>query len=263
MANIILEVRDVSKCYGGSRKGHRGHAESMTRALDHVSFTVAEGEFVAIMGPSGSGKSTLLNCMATIDDPTNGHIIIGGKDVVGLNAREKARFRREELGFVFQESNLLDTLTVRENIALALTLTNVPAREITARVEAIAKQLGIAGTLGRYPYEISGGQKQRAAAARAVITKPRLILADEPTGALDTKSARELMKALAFLNSMGSTILMVTHDANVASNCGRIVFIRDGKLWGQLTRGGEDRATFLTRIVATTTRLEGDEGNDA
>ena len=219
--NTIVEVRDVSKCYGG-KMGRHGHTESMTRALDHVNFSVDQGEFVAIMGPSGSGKSTLLNCLATIDTPTNGHIIIGGKDVVGLSSKELARFRREELGFVFQDSNLLDTLTIRENIALALTISRVPAR---------------------------------------TITKPHLILADEPTGALDTKSARELLDALEFLHALGATILMVTHDSSVASHSDRIVFIRDGRLWGQMSRSNNDRKTFLARIIAATSQLEEGEEN--
>ncbi len=251
----IVEVRDVSKCYGG-KMGRHGHTENMTRALDHVNFTVEQGEFVAIMGPSGSGKSTLLNCLATIDSPTNGHIIIGGRDVVGLSSKELARFRREELGFVSQDSNLLDTLTIRENIALALTISRVPARTINEQVESLARQLSIEQTLDRYPYEVSGGQKQRAAAARAFITKPHLILADEPTGALDTKSARDLLDALEFLHGLGATILMVTHDSSVASHSDRIVFIRDGRLWGQMSRGGNDRKTFLARIIAATSQLE-------
>ena len=259
VSNKIVEVRDVSKCYGG-KMGRRGHAESMTRALDHVNFSVAQGEFVAIMGPSGSGKSTLLNCLATIDTPTNGRIVIGGKDIVGLSSKELARFRREELGFVFQDSNLLDTLTIRENIALALTISRVPARTINEQVESLARQLSIEQTLDRYPYEVSGGQKQRAAAARAVITRPHLILADEPTGALDTKSARELLETLEFLHAMGATILMVTHDSSVASHSDRIVFIRDGRLWGQMSRGDNDRKTFLARIIAATSQLE--EGDD-
>ena len=250
--NTIVEVRDVSKCYGG-KMGRHGHTESMTRALDHVNFSVDQGEFVAIMGPSGSGKSTLLNCLATIDTPTNGHIIIGGKDVVGLSSKELARFRREELGFVFQDSNLLDTLTIR--------ISRVPARTINEQVESLARQLSIEQTLDRYPYEVSGGQKQRAAAARAFITKPHLILADEPTGALDTKSARELLDALEFLHALGATILMVTHDSSVASHSDRIVFIRDGRLWGQMSRSNNDRKTFLARIIAATSQLEEGEEN--
>lgn len=261
----IVEVRDVSKCYGGAqnKRGKHGHTESMTRALDHISFYVEAGEFVGIMGPSGSGKSTLLNCLATIDVPTNGRITIGGKDIVGLSSKELARFRREELGFIFQDSNLLDTLTIRENISLALTLTHTPSREVVSQVNELGRRLGISETLDRYPYEVSGGQKQRAAAARAVITKPHLILADEPTGALDTKSARDLMNTMGFLNQMGATILMVTHDSGVASYCNRIVFIRDGKLWGQMSRGNDDRKTFLSRIIAATSQLEEGDSYDA
>ncbi|MFR7746296.1 MAG: ABC transporter ATP-binding protein [Eggerthellaceae bacterium] len=270
MTNAIVEVRDISKCYGGAtRAGSRGHSkhhkhtESMTRALDHVTFTVAPGEFVAIMGPSGSGKSTLLNCLATIDVPTNGSVIIGGKNVVGMSSREVARFRREQLGFIFQDSNLLDTLTIRENIALALTLTHVPSSEVVPRVNALAQQLGIAETLNRYPYEVSGGQKQRVAAARAVITKPHLVLADEPTGALDTRSARDLMGTLEFLHKGGTTILMVTHDAKVASYCDRVLFIRDGKLWGQMGKRDDERKEFYSRIVVTAAQLEEGEFGDA
>lgn len=261
----IVEVRDVSKCYGGvqNKRGKHGHIENMTRALDHISFYVEAGEFVGIMGPSGSGKSTLLNCLATIDVPTNGRITIGGKDIVGLSSKELARFRREELGFIFQDSNLLDTLTIRENISLALTLTHTPSREVVSQVNELGRRLGISETLDRYPYEVSGGQKQRAAAARAVITKPHLILADEPTGALDTKSARDLMNTMGFLNQMGATILMVTHDSGVASYCNRIVFIRDGKLWGQMSRGNDDRKTFLSRIIAATSQLEEGDSYDA
>lgn len=261
----IVEVRDVSKCYGGvqNKRGKHGHIENMTRALDHISFYVEAGEFVGIMGPSGSGKSTLLNCLATIDAPTNGRITIGGKDIVGLSSKELARFRREELGFIFQDSNLLDTLTIRENISLALTLTHTPSREVVSQVNELGRRLGISETLDRYPYEVSGGQKQRAAAARAVITKPHLILADEPTGALDTKSARDLMNTMGFLNQMGATILMVTHDSSVASYCNRIVFIRDGKLWGQMSRGNDDRKTFLSRIIAATSQLEEGDSYDA
>ncbi len=260
MAEKILEVRDVSKCYGG--RGKKNHEASMTRALDHVNFYVEQGEYLAIMGPSGSGKSTLLNCIATIDTPTSGRIVVGGKDVTSLRSKDLAQFRREELGFVFQDSNLLDTLTIRENIALALTISHVPAKQIATQVESLAQRLNIETTLDRYPYEVSGGQKQRAAAARAVITKPHLMLADEPTGALDTKSARDLLDAFAFLNSLGTTILMVTHDSTVASYCERIVFIRDGKLWGQMRRGSSDRRSFHSRIVEATTRMEEGDSYD-
>lgn len=268
MVKKILEVCDVSKFYG--QKAHRRgakhkdvqEASGITRALDHINFFVEEGEYIAIMGPSGSGKSTLLNCVSTIDEPSSGHILISGNDITGMSIKELARFRREELGFVFQDANLLDTLTIRENIALALTISRVSSKEIDMRVEALAKNLSIEETLDRYPYEVSGGQRQRAAAARAVITKPHLVLADEPTGALDSKSARDLLGAFSFLNSLGATIMMVTHDASVASYCGRIIFIRDGKLWGQLTKGEEGRQAFFERIVETVTHLEEGESND-
>lgn len=263
MPETILEVQNISKCYGGRGKHRKGHDENTTKALDSVSFSVEAGEFVAIMGPSGSGKSTLLNCLATIDAPTEGSIAVGGKSVVGLSSAEVAKFRREELGFIFQDSNMLDTLTIRENIALALTLTNAPAREVKPQVEGLAARLGIESTLDRYPYEVSGGQRQRAAAARAVITKPRLILADEPTGALDSKATKDLLANLVFLNKGGATIVMVTHDSNVASYCGRILFIRDGKLWGEMLRGSNDRKTFLARILAATTRMEEGDSYDA
>ena len=263
MPEKILEVRNISKRYGSKGKHRKGCGENATNALDSVSFSVEAGEFVAVMGPSGSGKSTLLNCLATIDEPTEGCIVVGGRAVVGLSAKEVAKFRREELGFIFQDSNMLDTLTIRENIALALTLTDTPAREVKARVEALAARLGIESTLDRYPYEVSGGQRQRAAAARAVITNPRLVLADEPTGALDTKATKDLLANLVMLNNGGATIVMVTHDPNVASYCSRILFIRDGRLWGEMLRGKNDRKTFLARILAATTRMEEGDSYDA
>lgn len=257
MAGHVLEVQDVTKRYGG-----RKDDASATTALEGVSFFVDEGEFVGIMGPSGSGKSTLLNCISTIDVPTSGSIRIAGRDITRISSKEVAHFRRDELGFVFQDSNLLDTLTVRENIALALTIQKAPAREIPGRVEDAASRLGIAAILDKYPYQISGGQKQRAAAARAVITRPSLVLADEPTGALDSKSSGQLLETFELLSKMGSTIVMVTHDAFTASWCHRIVFIKDGRLWGQLRRGGDTRDAFFSKIVAATTRL-GSEACDA
>lgn len=256
----LLEVRDVSKCYGqgGLTKHKRIEAQHgvITQALSHISFTVAPGEFVGVMGPSGSGKSTLLNCIATIDEPTSGSIRVGATNLEALQGRALAAFRREELGFVFQDSNMLDTLTIQENIALPLSLAGVSAQEILKRTRTIATQLGIEKTLERFPYEVSGGQKQRAAAARAVIMRPSLILADEPTGALDSKSARELLTAFYSLKNSGATILMVTHDAATASWCDRIIFIRDGKLWGQMRRDERDRKEFHAAIVATVARLE-------
>jgi putative ABC transport system ATP-binding protein len=255
MPGHVLEVENVTKRYGGARGG------SATVALDGVSFYVDESEFVGIMGPSGSGKSTLLNCISTIDTLTDGAIRIAGRDITLLKSKELAQFRRDQLGFVFQDSNLLDTLTVRENIALALTIQKVPTREIPARVDDMAQRLGIAEVLDKYPYQISGGQKQRAAAARAVITRPSLVLADEPTGALDSKSSGQLLETFELLNRLGSTIVMVTHDAFTASWCHRIIFIKDGRLWGQLRRQNDTRDQFFARIVAATTRLGGEVRN--
>ncbi len=255
MPGHVLEVENVTKRYGGTRGGNA------TVALDGVSFYVDEGEFVGVMGPSGSGKSTLLNCISTIDTLTDGAIRIAGRDITLLKSKELAQFRRDQLGFVFQDSNLLDTLTVRENIALALTIQKVPTREIPARVDDMAQRLGIAEVLDKYPYQISGGQKQRAAAARAVITRPSLVLADEPTGALDSKSSGQLLETFELLNRLGSTIVMVTHDAFTASWCHRIIFIKDGRLWGQLRRQNDTRDQFFARIVAATTRLGGEVRN--
>ena len=245
-ASTVVEVRALSKRYG---TGGRKRDASVTQALDRVSFAVARGEFAGIMGPSGSGKSTLLNCLATIDAPTSGSIVIGGRDVTSLAGKELAKFRREDLGFIFQDSNLLDTLTAYENIALALTIQKVPAREIDPRVQEAARMLGIADVLQKYPYQMSGGQKQRVAAARATVTRPRLVLADEPTGALDSRSAAALLESLERLNKAGSTILMVTHDSFSASYCNRIIFIKDGGLYGELRRAGTDRSTFYRKIV--------------
>ncbi|GKG90164.1 ABC transporter ATP-binding protein [Gordonibacter pamelaeae] len=250
----VVEVRNVGKRYGIEGRKRDG---SVTQALDHVSFAVAAGEFTGIMGPSGSGKSTLLNCLATIDAPTSGSIHIGGRDVGSLAGKELARFRREELGFIFQDSNLLDTLTAYENIALALTIQKIPAREIDARVQEAARTLGISDVLQKHPYQLSGGQKQRVAAARATVGRPRLVLADEPTGALDSKSARQLLESLAYLNSRGSTILMVTHDSFSASYCNRIIFIKDGGLFGELRRSGAGRGAFYRKIVEMVSTMGG------
>lgn len=253
----LLEVQGLTKRYGSDASG-RG---TSTLALDNVSFSVEAGEFVGIMGPSGSGKSTLLNCIATIDAPTQGRIAIQGQDVTKLSPKQLSAFRRDQLGFVFQDSNLLDTLTAFENIALALTIKKTPAREIESRVRTVAEQLSIADTLDKYPYQLSGGQKQRVAAARATVAHPSLVLADEPTGALDSKAASQLLDSFGFLNKLGATLLMVTHDPATASHCGRIVFIKDGRLWGQLKRGGKDRKTFFNDIVALTSKLGGDQAD--
>ena len=253
----LLEVQGLTKRYG-SKTGALG---TSTLALDNVSFSVEAGEFVGIMGPSGSGKSTLLNCIATIDTPTQGRVAIQGQDVTKLSPKQLSAFRRDQLGFVFQDSNLLDTLTAFENIALAPTIKKTAASEIESRVRTVAEQLSIADTLDKYPYQLSGGQKQRVAAARATVAHPSLILADEPTGALDSKSASQLLDSFGFLNKLGATLLMVTHDPVTASHCGRIVFIKDGRLWGQLKREDKDRKAFFDDIVALTSKLGGDQAD--
>ena len=244
----MVEVRQVTKRY--QAQGRRQAGGAATQALDGVSFAVAEGEFVGIMGPSGSGKSTLLNCLATIDVPTSGSIAIDGVDITRLAGKQLARFRRDDLGFIFQDSNLLDTLTAFENIALALTIQKAPVREIDARVNAAARQLGIHEVLGSYPYQLSGGQRQRVAAARATIARPEAPCSPTSRPARSTrKSARQLLESLTVLNRAGATILMVTHDATSASYCERIMFIKDGRLSGELRRGAADRAAFYRGIA--------------
>ena len=257
-ATTVVEVRNVSKRYGAS--GRKRSEASVTQALDRVSFTVAAGEFVAIMGPSGSGKSTLLNCLATIDTPSSGQIVIGGRTVTDLRGRQLSDFRRDDLGFIFQDANLLDTLTAYENIALALTIQHVSAREIDGRVREAARVLGIEDVLDKRPFQMSGGQRQRVAAARATVTRPHLVLADEPTGALDSRSAAALLESLESLNARGATILMVTHDAVSASYCGRVIFIKDGRLFGELRRRGADRPAFRRRIVEVVASMSDDQG---
>ena len=250
----ILSVEHLRRDYGG-----RG---SVTHAVDDVSFSVERGEFVGIMGASGSGKSTLLNCIATIDTPTAGHIRVEGQDVTALKSRSLSRFRRERLGFVFQDCNRLDTLTAFENIALALTIRGTPAGEIEGRVKETAELLGITDCLNKYPYQMSGGQRQRTAAARAIITDPALVLADEPTGALDSRSAKLLLDRFEALNREGrATILMVTHDAFTASYCRRILFLQDGAVLTQLERGGQSRRAFFQQIIGVVTRLGGDQSD--
>ena len=250
----ILKVEHLEKYYG-----NRGN---VTKAVDDISFTVTQGEYIGIMGASGSGKTTLLNCISTIDSATAGHIFIRGQDVTQLKAKELSRFRREQLGFIFQEFNLLDTLTAFENIALALTVSGTPAKEIDGRVHNVAKRLEIDSILGKYPYQLSGGQQQRVASARAMITNPSLILADEPTGALDSKSARMLLDSFETLNrELGATILMVTHDAFTASYCKRILFIKDGKIFNELLRGADTRKAFFEKIIEVVTLLGGDNGD--
>lgn len=247
----ILRICDIEKYYG-----NRG---SMTKAIDSISFEVEEGEFVAIMGASGSGKTTLLNCISTIDKVTSGRILVDGTDVTKLKGNELNKFRREKLGFIFQDFNLLDTLTAYENIALALSIQNVPAARIDEAVKKAAAQLEIEDVLQKYPYHMSGGQKQRVASARALVTNPRLILADEPTGALDSRSSRLLMERFAVLNrSDRATILMVTHDSFTASYAGRILFVRDGKIFHELERGADNRKKFFDKIIDVVTMMGGD-----
>ena len=251
----ILSVQKVQKYYGNKA--------SLTRALDVISFDVEQGEFLAIMGASGSGKTTLLNCISTIDKVTAGHIFVAGKDITGLKGKELNRFRRQELGFIFQDFNLLDTLTAYENIALALSIQKTPVREMDERIRQAAEELGIGDVLNKYPYQMSGGQKQRVASARAIITNPKLILADEPTGALDSKSARLLLERFGYLNHMlGATILMVTHDAFTASYASRVIFIKDGRLVSEIQRGNQTRKEFFDKIIEVVTLLGGDL-NDA
>lgn len=250
----VLRVENIQKYYGN--KGN------ITKAIDNISFSVAPGEYIGIMGASGSGKTTLLNCISTIDSVTSGHIVIGGRDITTLNSKSLSRFRREQLGFIFQDFNLLDTLTAYENIALALTILKQPAHQIDAKVKAVAQQLAITSVLNKYPYQMSGGQKQRVASARAIVTNPSLILADEPTGALDSKSARMLLECFETLNDqLQATILMVTHDAFTASYCKRILFIKDGKIFNELVRGDRSRKEFFNRIIEVVTMLGGDNGN--
>ena len=246
----ILTVTDLRRVYG------KGGAAA--RALDGVSLSLEAGEFVGVMGPSGSGKTTLLNCVSTIDRPTSGSIVIDGQELTRLKGRELAKFRRERLGFIFQNCNLLDTLTAYENIALSLSILRFPAQKIDQRVREMAELLDIAGCLGKYPYQMSGGQQQRCAAARAMVTRPALVLADEPTGALDSQSARLLLDRLDELNrELGATILMVTHDAFTASCCQRVVFLRDGQLYLELRRGGDSRKAFFQKIIQAVTGMGG------
>lgn len=247
----ILELEKVEKYYGNK--------SSLTKAINNISFKVEAGEFVAIMGASGSGKTTLLNVISTIDRVTAGHIYVGGEDVTLLRGEDLNRFRREELGFIFQDFNLLDSLTAYENIALALSIQNMGANEIDDRVQRVAHELGIKDVLEKYPYQMSGGQKQRVASARAIITNPQLVLADEPTGALDSKSSRKLLEQFEDLNQQRqATILMVTHDAFAASYASRVIFIKDGKVFNEIRRGKDSRKQFFDAIIEVMTLLGGD-----
>lgn len=246
----ILQAKNVQKVFG--TKGN------VYKALEDIDLEIKEGEFIGIMGPSGAGKSTLLNALSTIDTPTSGDIIIDGEQIVGMKEKQLADFRRNQLGFIFQDYNLLDTLTVKENIILPLALSKVPTSEIEKRVESIAGTFGISEILDKYPYHISGGQKQRTAAARAIITNPSLILADEPTGALDSKSATSLLESLSMLNEQNSsTIMMVTHDAFAASFCKRILFIKDGKIDAEIHKLQQTRQEFYQKILDVLASLGG------
>ncbi|MBQ8133482.1 MAG: ABC transporter ATP-binding protein [Clostridia bacterium] len=247
----ILEVQKIDKYYGTKN--------NLTKAVDGINFSVAKGEFVGIMGASGSGKTTLLNCISTIDRVTAGNIIVNGTDITRLKGNQLNTFRRDELGFIFQDFNLLDTLTVYENIALALTIKKENAADIDKKVKEAAEKLDITKILEKYPYQISGGEKQRTASARAIVTDPKLILADEPTGALDSRSARHLLSAFETLNkNLGATILMVTHDAFTASYANRIIFIKDGKIFNEIIKGNDTRKDFFQKIIDVQTLLGGE-----
>lgn len=247
----MLQVENIEKYYG--------NGANVTKALDRVSFRVEGGEFIAIMGASGSGKTTLLNCISTIDTVSAGRILLDGTDISDLSSTELARFRREKLGFVFQDFNLLDTLTIEENIGLALSLTHAEPAAVQYRVQDVAGKLGITDILAKFPYQVSGGQKQRAACARAMVAGQSLLLADEPTGALDSRASKNLLEIMTQMNqSMHATILMVTHDAYSASYASRILFLKDGSLFNELVRGGRDRSVFYHEILDVLALLGGD-----
>lgn len=247
----VLKIKNIEKYYGN--KGN------IVKAIDDISFSVKKGEFVGVMGPSGSGKTTLLNLIATIDNVSSGNIYLDGKDLTEINQKNIAKFRRGNLGFIFQDFNLLDTLTAYENIALALQIQNIKASEIDKSIKDISLKLGITEVLNKYPYQMSGGQRQRVACARAVITSPKLILADEPTGSLDSESAKKLLEIFQMLNSkLNSTILMVTHDAFTASFASRVVFIKDGKVFNEFIKGNDSRKEFFEKIIDVVSLLGGD-----
>lgn len=248
--DTVLSIRRVERVFGSR--------ESVTTALAGISFDVQAGEFVGIMGPSGSGKTTLLNCVSTIDVPTSGQIQVAGTDITRMSKRQLAKFRRDDLGFIFQDSNLLDTLNGRENIALALTIQNESPLRIAAKVDAVAEQLGVSDVLKKFPHQMSGGQRQRVAAARAIVGNPKLVLADEPTGALDSRSSAVMLDALSTMNeTLGATIMMVTHDAFAASFTSRVLFIKDGALFNEIRRGSLSREEFYARIMEVVVFLGG------
>lgn len=248
---MLLDVQHLGKIYG---KG-----SYTTLALKDVSFTVNESEFISIMGPSGSGKTTLLNCISTIDTASTGKIILNNQNMLSLKDKQLAEFRRNNLGFIFQDSKLLDTLTLEENIILPLTIKGISKTDIENKFSEIISRLGIESIIKKYPYEVSGGQKQRCAAARAIITNPKLILADEPTGALDSVSARSLMQTLSDLNTIyHSTILLVTHDAMAASYAQRILFIKDGNIYDEIYKATLDNSNFYQKIINVLSSMEGE-----
>lgn len=250
----LLNIQQIEKYYGNK--------SSLTKAIDDISFSVAQGEFLAIMGASGSGKTTLLNCISTIDRVTAGHIYLENTDITTLKGKALNKFRREKLGFIFQDFNLLDTLTAYENISLALSIAGTKPSEIQKRVPQIAKALNIQEVLNKYPYQMSGGQQQRVAAARAMVTNPAMVLADEPTGALDSNSSRMLLTMLTELNEqLAATILMVTHDAFSASYCHRILFIKDGQVFNELHRGTDTRKDFFAKILEVVSVLGGEQND--
>ena len=249
--NTILEINNVTKYYGSG--------DAVSKALNGVSFRMEQGEFTAVMGASGSGKSTLLNVIATIDRPSSGRILLGEKDIAEMREQELAAFRRDRLGFIFQEYNLLDTLTVAENIVLPLNLQKRPVQETQEKLQSVSASLEITEQLPRFPRQLSGGQRQRAACARALITDPALILADEPTGALDSANSKSLMQTFTLMNQkLGSTILMVTHDAVVGSYASRVLFLKDGKIWNELYRGDRTRQAMYQEILNTMAVLGGE-----
>ena len=248
--STVLELKNIEKYYGNK--------SNLTKAIDHISFSIDSSSFVSIMGASGSGKTTLLNCISTIDKVTSGNILVDGMDITKLKGNQLNQFRREKLGFIFQDFHLLDTLTAYENIALALSIQQVSYKEIQERVHQIAKDLNISNILNKYPYEMSGGQKQRVASARAIITNPKLVLADEPTGALDSKNAKMLLDSFSYLNEVKkATIIMVTHDAFTASYSSRVIFIKDGKVFHEIYRGNRTRKEFFDQIIDVVTLLGG------
>ncbi len=247
----MLKVKNIEKYYGSKN--------NVTRALDRVSFDVDAREFIAIMGASGSGKTTLLNCISTIDTVSAGDILLDGESIAALSEGELARFRRERLGFVFQDFNLLDTLTIEENIGLALALNHADPSTVQRQVADVAQKLGISDILPKFPYQVSGGQKQRAACARAMVAGQSLLLCDEPTGALDSKASKNLLEIMTKMNrDMGATILMVTHDAYSASYAGRVLFLKDGRIFNELLRGERDRPVFYHEILDVLAALGGD-----